>query len=75
MREEPLSWSWGWRPQNDTGERGQVQNVKMSRGEKDGPKPTQEGPGPTGVDGPYNKDSTVKTSGSRGVYGKLHAHF
>jgi hypothetical protein len=27
------------------------------------------------VDGPYNKDSTVKTSGSRGVYGKFHAHF
>jgi hypothetical protein len=27
------------------------------------------------VDGPYNKDSTVKTSGSRGVYGRFHAHF
>jgi hypothetical protein len=27
------------------------------------------------VDGPYNKDSTVKTSGSRGVYDKFHAHF
>jgi hypothetical protein len=27
------------------------------------------------VDGPYNKDSTVKTSGSRGVYGKFHAYF
>jgi hypothetical protein len=27
------------------------------------------------VDGPYNKDSTVKTSGSRGVHGKFHAHF
>jgi hypothetical protein len=27
------------------------------------------------VDGPYNKDSTVKTSGSRGVYNKFHAHF
>jgi hypothetical protein len=27
------------------------------------------------VDGPYNKDSPVKTSGSRGVYSKFHAHF
>jgi hypothetical protein len=27
------------------------------------------------VDGPYNKDSIVKTSGSRGVYDKFHAHF
>jgi hypothetical protein len=27
------------------------------------------------VDGPYNKDSTVKSSGSRGVYDKFHAHF
>jgi hypothetical protein len=27
------------------------------------------------VDDPYNKDLTVKTSGSRGVYGKIHAHF
>jgi hypothetical protein len=27
------------------------------------------------VDGPYKKDSTVKTSGSRGVYGKFHANF
>jgi hypothetical protein len=27
------------------------------------------------VDDPYNKDSTVKTSGSRGVYNKFHAHF
>jgi hypothetical protein len=27
------------------------------------------------VDGPYNKDSTVKTLGSRGVYVKFHAHF
>jgi hypothetical protein len=27
------------------------------------------------VDGPYNKVSTVKTSGSRGVYNKFHAHF
>jgi hypothetical protein len=27
------------------------------------------------VDGPYNKNSTVKTSGSRGVYDKFHAHF
>jgi hypothetical protein len=27
------------------------------------------------VDGPYNKDPTVKTTGSRGVYGKFHAHF
>jgi hypothetical protein len=27
------------------------------------------------VEGPYNKDSTVKTSGWRGVYGKFHAHF
>jgi hypothetical protein len=27
------------------------------------------------VDGPYNKDPTVKTSGSRGVYNKLHAQF
>jgi hypothetical protein len=29
----------------------------------------------TSVDGPYNKDPTVKTSGSRGVYNKFHAHF
>jgi hypothetical protein len=27
------------------------------------------------VDGPYNKDSTVKSSSSRGVYDKFHAHF
>jgi hypothetical protein len=27
------------------------------------------------VDGPYNKDSTVKTLGSRGVHGKFHTHF
>jgi hypothetical protein len=27
------------------------------------------------VDGPYNKVSTVKASGSRGVYDKFHAHF
>jgi hypothetical protein len=27
------------------------------------------------VDGPYNKDPTVKTSGSRGVYNKFHTHF
>jgi hypothetical protein len=27
------------------------------------------------VDGPYNKDSTVKTSVSRGVYNKFHTHF
>jgi hypothetical protein len=27
------------------------------------------------VDGPYNTESTVKTSGSRGVYDKFHAHF
>jgi hypothetical protein len=29
----------------------------------------------TFVDDPYNKDPTVKTSGSRGVYNKFHAHF
>jgi hypothetical protein len=28
-----------------------------------------------GVDGPYNKDPIVKTSGSREVYNKFHAHF
>jgi hypothetical protein len=27
------------------------------------------------ADDPYNKDSIVKTSGSRGVYDKFHAHF
>jgi hypothetical protein len=27
------------------------------------------------VDDPYNKDSTVKTSGSRTVYNKFRAHF
>jgi hypothetical protein len=27
------------------------------------------------VDGPYNKDPTIKTSGSRRVYNKFHAHF
>jgi hypothetical protein len=27
------------------------------------------------VDGPYNKDLTIKTSGLRGVYNKFHAHF
>jgi hypothetical protein len=27
------------------------------------------------VDSPYNKNSTIKTSGSRGVYIKFHAHF
>jgi hypothetical protein len=27
------------------------------------------------VNDPYNKDSTVKTSSSRGVYTKFHAHF
>jgi hypothetical protein len=27
------------------------------------------------VEGPYNKDPTVKTSGLRGVYNKFHAHF
>jgi hypothetical protein len=27
------------------------------------------------VDGLYNKVSTVKISGSRGVYNKFHAHF
>jgi hypothetical protein len=27
------------------------------------------------VDGPYNKDLTVKTSGLRGVYSKFHALF
>jgi hypothetical protein len=27
------------------------------------------------IDGPYNKDLTIKTSGSRGLYGKVHAHF
>jgi hypothetical protein len=27
------------------------------------------------VDGPYNKDLTVKTSGSSGVYNKFHPHF
>jgi hypothetical protein len=27
------------------------------------------------VDGPYNKILTVKTSGSRGVYDKFHAHY
>jgi hypothetical protein len=27
------------------------------------------------VDDPYNKISTLKTSGSRGVYNKFHAHF
>jgi hypothetical protein len=27
------------------------------------------------VDGPYNKVSTVKTSDSRGIYNKFHAHF
>jgi hypothetical protein len=47
------------------------------RGEKG--LPLAQGPpqdsGCTTVDGPYNKDSTVKTSGSRGVYGKFHAHF
>jgi hypothetical protein len=26
------------------------------------------------VDGPYNKDPSVKTSGSRGVYNKFNAH-
>jgi hypothetical protein len=29
--------------------------------------------GVVAVDGPYNKDLTVKTSGSRGVYNKFHA--
>jgi hypothetical protein len=27
------------------------------------------------VEGPYNKVSTVNTSGSRGVYNKFHEHF
>jgi hypothetical protein len=27
------------------------------------------------IDGPYNKVSTVKTSGSREVYNEFHAHF
>jgi hypothetical protein len=27
------------------------------------------------VDGPYNKDPTVKTLGSRGVYNRFHAFF
>jgi ribosomal protein L30/L7E len=28
-----------------------------------------------GIDGPYNKDSTVKTLGLRRVYDKFHAYF
>jgi hypothetical protein len=47
----PLSWSRGWRPQNDTNEGGQVQNVKMRRGDKDRLEPTQKGPGPAGLVG------------------------
>jgi hypothetical protein len=27
------------------------------------------------LDGPYNKNLTIKTSGSRGVYEKFHANF
>jgi hypothetical protein len=27
------------------------------------------------VDGPYNKDPTLNTLGSRGVYNKFHSHF
>jgi hypothetical protein len=38
----------GMRPQNETNEVGQLQNVKMSRGEEDGPEPTQKGPVPAG---------------------------
>jgi hypothetical protein len=48
----PLSWSRGWRPQNDTNEGGQVQNVKMSHGEKNGPKSAQKRPRPVGPFGP-----------------------
>jgi hypothetical protein len=49
MQEDPLSWSRGWWPQNDTNEWVHVQNAKMSREEKDGPEPAQKRPRPTGL--------------------------
>jgi hypothetical protein len=48
----PLSWSRGWRPQNDTNDGGQVPNVKLSRGEKNSPEPAQKKPRPVGSFGP-----------------------
>jgi hypothetical protein len=52
MHKDPSTWSRWWWPQNDTNEGGQVQNVKMSRGKKNRPKPAQKRPTPVGPFGP-----------------------
>jgi hypothetical protein len=52
MHKDPSTWSRWWWLQNDTNEGCQVQNVKMSSGEKNGPEPAQKRPRPVGPFGP-----------------------
>jgi hypothetical protein len=52
MHKDPSTWSQWWWPQNDTNEGGQVQNVKMSRGEKNRPESAQKSPRSVGPFGP-----------------------
>jgi hypothetical protein len=46
MREDPLSWTWGWRRQNDAIEGGKVQNVKRTHESEGATEPACDGPGP-----------------------------
>jgi hypothetical protein len=48
MHKDPSILILGMTTSNDTNEGGQVQNVKMSRREKNGPEPAQKGPRPVG---------------------------
>jgi hypothetical protein len=51
MHKDALSWSRGWRPQNNTNEGVHVQNVKMIREEENRTEPAQKGPRPVGLVG------------------------